>query len=361
MIPTTYYKEIYFIGISILVLVGIFRLLRYGKAVQSNSVKNYVYLGLSTSVLILYVGLRDPFGSFLVLGDTARYSLDYIGLTTSIYPTEASKDVLFFGFMSLSARLFHVTIFYLVCAFIYVGLPVVLLNKWFKNQSYTAFLFVVSSMSYWGYAVNGLRSGLASSIFLLGLALYPRKVFMLLVCLIAVGFHKSMLLPFIIAILALFNPKPKLSFIIWGFMLMFSVTVGPYLESLLSAFAFTDFRVENFFVNQLDGKEVEKGFRLDFVIYSLTGILFGYNAIKRGLANNKLYVYLFNLYTLTNAVWLIVIRAPYTNRVAYLSWFLLPILLAYPLLKTDFYKRPHEKTALVLVLSLLFALFIEFK
>lgn len=77
------------------------------------------------------------------------------------------------------------------------------------------------------------------------------------------------------------------------------------------------------------------GFRWDFLLYSMMPIVLGYYVvIKRGI-QDRTYTILLNTYTLANAFWVMVIRANYSNRFAYLSWFMYPIVLAYPLLRLD--------------------------
>lgn len=48
-----------------------------------------------------------------------------------------------------------------------------------------------------------------------------------------------------------------------------------------------------------------------------------------------MYKTILNLYLCTNAVWCLCMYASYCNRIAYLSWFMYPIVLIYPLLKED--------------------------
>ena len=86
---------------------------------------------------------------------------------------------------------------------------------------------------------------------------------------------------------------------------------------------------------QEEGVFSHSGFRWDFLIYSMMPILLGYYIVIRHGIRNKTYEMLLNTYTLSNAFWIMVIRANYSNRFAYLSWFMYPIVLAYPLLKVD--------------------------
>ena len=59
-----------------------------------------------------------------------------------------------------------------------------------------------------------------------------------------------------------------------------------------------------------------------------------------------------SLYILVNAFWLLVIRIPYTDRFAYLSWFLIPFILIYPLSLDKVFKNQNSILAcIVLYLS----------
>ena len=62
-----------------------------------------------------------------------------------------------------------------------------------------------------------------------------------------------------------------------------------------------------------------------------------------------------------NAFWIMVIRAEFSNRFAYLSWFLYPIVLAYPLLKLKIWpKTQGNKTAVIMAGHLAFTLLMVF-
>mgnify|MGYP007128044265 CR=1 FL=1 len=63
--------------------------------------------------------------------------------------------------------------------------------------------------------------------------------------------------------------------------------------------------------------------------------------LKRKIFNSQ-YLLLLHTYVLANAFWVMLIRASYSNRFAYLSWFMYPVVLAYPLLTLRF-GRSREK------------------
>lgn len=115
-----------------------------------------------------------------------------------------------------------------------------------------------------------------------------------------------------------------------------------------------DDRMTDYFQSQDDAKVMkqfsETGFRFDFLLYSAMPVLMTwYVTIKRNFEDRT-----FNIiavtYILANAFWVMVIRAAYSNRFAYLSWFLYPIVIVYPLLRFRLWDDQDRKTALILLL-----------
>ena len=45
----------------------------------------------------------------------------------------------------------------------------------------------------------------------------------------------------------------------------------------------------------------------------------------------------------TNAIWLLVIRIAYSDRIAYLSWFLIPIIVLFPLLSGELHIKKAQR------------------
>lgn len=85
-----------------------------------------------------------------------------------------------------------------------------------------------------------------------------------------------------------------------------------------------------------DGSDVYNiGFRADFLIYSLIPILYARYNMKHLITDVPLYCRVYRTYILVNALWLLLMRIPYTDRFAYLSWFMIPFLLLYPVLNCN--------------------------
>ena len=103
------------------------------------------------------------------------------------------------------------------------------------------------------------------------------------------------------------------------------------------------------------------GFRLDFIAYSAMPVLVGYYAIyKKKMHLSRFYSCLLNTYLCTNGVWMLCMYAQFTNRIAYLSWFLYPIVLIYPFLNEDWGPTRYKTLTKVFTYHLCFTLFMEF-
>jgi hypothetical protein len=73
----------------------------------------------------------------------------------------------------------------------------------------------------------------------------------------------------------------------------------------------------------------------------------GWNSLPwvRLLRSDPFYARLVNTYLLANAIWVLLINANFSNRFAYLSWFMMPWVLLYPFVPGKSIKRP--RTALI--------------
>lgn len=91
-------------------------------------------------------------------------------------------------------------------------------------------------------------------------------------------------------------------------------------------------------------------FRFDFLLYSAMPVLmFWYVTVKRNF-KDRTYNLIAITYILANSFWVIIIRASQSNRFAYLSWFIYPLVIAYPLLHFNIWKNQDQKAAIILLL-----------
>lgn len=102
------------------------------------------------------------------------------------------------------------------------------------------------------------------------------------------------------------------------------------------------------------------GFRIDFIIYSAAPIIVGWIAFFKKKIISRKYRFLLNLYLLANSIWLLCMYAEFTNRIAYLSWFMLPIVLIYPFLNEEWGEDQYKTFRWVALGHLGFTLFMQY-
>lgn len=310
------------------------------------------WMPLFLFVLIVFVGFRPL--SYL-FGDTLNYALIYEKAKNGDFINEG--DWLFNMLIILFSKFTTVEWFFLTIMIGYV-VPMYLACKRLQPKSANLLmLFCLGAFSFYTYGTNGIRNGMACSFFILALTYIicekPKILTFCVLSFVAISIHKSVALPFLAALFASYYNKPKMMFYFWIVSIGVSLVAGGAVSSFMGAIGFDD-RIQGYIGQQgiLEEGAVfsHTGFRWDFLLYSSMPILLGWYVImKRGIVNRSYYI-LLATYIYSNAFWVMVIRAPFSNRFAYLSWFLYPIVLAYPLLHLPVFKIHHsKKTAMILL------------
>lgn len=308
---------------------------------------------------ILFFGLRPVSHAF---GDTTIYADGYkVMQNYGVYSLinnhdgsfeasqSAGSDWLFYSVMFLCAQVMSVNFFFLIVMIFYITMMFLGCRKLDYKHGATLMLFCIGAFSFYGYSINGIRNGVACSFMILALARFctGEKLWPAVLSLAAIGCHKSAALPVVCMLFTYFVKKPKYMYIVWISSIIFSLAIGGYLSNMLTLFGFDD-RLSANLQSGADvadswGVEMESRFRWDFLLYSSMPIILGwYTIFKRKLYNNT-YLILLGTYMYANAFWVILIRSLFSNRFAYLSWFLYPIVLAYPLLNFPLFKMQHSK------------------
>lgn len=322
---------------------------------QRGLFKGYAIGGLIVVLITLYMGLRPVSGRYFA--DMATYAMYYERYATGM-PIFGKSDLLFHGFMKLCSYVISVHGFFLLCATLYV-IPLYLASKkWFKEYWFYGFLMLVGSFSFWAYGTNGIRNGLASSMFIWAIS-RNRMVWKVIFALLAIGFHKTMVLPTVAYLLTLVNNKPRFYLMGWMATIPLSLAFPGLWKGLFGSLLEED-RSIYFTAEQAIDFEVDTSFRWDFILYSAAGVYAGWYYIFRKKYKDKFYHRLYNVYLLSNGFWILVITAIYSNRFAYLSWFLLAFIIAYPWLKGHFVKMHARKFSYIFISYFLFTYFMNF-
>jgi hypothetical protein len=299
------------------------------------------------------MGLRPIDGVFV---DMTTYAFMFSRYQADIVPIDV-LDPVFNSYMIFTSKIMEVQTFFLVCALLYVLPLYIVSKKWLNDYWFYVFLFLVGSYSFWAYGTNGIRNGIATSLFLLGMS-RDKRVSQVLWILLAVGFHKSMLLPALGYLLTQFynNPKGYLAF--WIACIPLSIVGAGIWEDLFADFTFVGDERLNYLTAKPDTSSFSRtGFRWDFLIYSSVPVFTGGYFIIKKQFKDKTYWMLFNIYVFANAFWILVNRSNFSNRFAYLSWFMMALIFVYPLLKQNLLKNQHIKMAFILLGYYLFTFF----
>lgn len=349
-IPVIYYTAIY----NHILLIVIFLMLFHSQILQIDDQNNKNFTIVTGNFLlffvVLYLGLR-PIS--IVFVDMVNYANIFEKIWEG-YDVTLNGDIGFDFFIRFCTKIMNVQTFFLVCAIIYV-LPLWYLSKkWFGTYWFYAFLILVGSFTFWAYGTNGIRNGLATSLFLFALAFNERKVVLVILLLLACSMHKSLLLPSLAYGLTFINNDPKKYLLLWLAAIPLSLSLGSFWENLFGGLGFDD-RVSYLTTGNINDDTFSKiGFRWDFVIYSATGVFSGYYfVIKKGF-NDKTYNRLLNMYLIVNAFWILIIRANFSNRFVYLSWFMLGLVIIYPFLKQTLIPNQYRIMGVVLFLYFVF-------
>lgn len=349
MIPAQFYVPIFFNLLLVLHLGLIAGSLSSPIEDKSNLNRKRVIGVLLFVFSILFVGLRPVSGQYF--GDMARYAMYYRDLIRG-YDSSNIQDYGFLVFLKFTTFFSNHNVFFLL-AFLLYAYPLYLCSKkLFQSSWYYSFLILVSSFSFFSYGTNGLRNGIASSIMLLALSYGNKKIVFAILALLAVSFHKSMLLVVIAYLVTLVFNNSKWILIGWLISIPLSLVMSGFWETFLAENLVTDDKATRYLLNKgMDYVQTNIGFRWDFIAYSASGVFVGWYFIFVKKFDDALYSRLFNIYLICNAVWILIIKVPFSNRFAYLSWFMLGLIIVYPFLKQKFYEEnQHLRLALVMTL-----------
>lgn len=297
-----------------------------------------VYAFLLIAVVLVYICFREIDIYFV---DTVTYQEIYQEFCA--FPNESMDLLSDYGFALLTyflAPLRNDRLYFIIIGCLYV-LPLYFTFKdKVKDNYYVLLLLFICSFSFIGYGVNGLRNGLSTT-FLICAFLNKKIVGQLFWIAIAVSMHKSALLPAAVFLLSKRFSNPKWYIYIWLICMVMTIIAHDYIGQYLGSIDLlgeNDNRIEGYFNAQFDGGETgnvsfsRTGFRWDFVLYSIIPIGLGLYFITKKNFTDEMYKRLFCVYVGCNAFWLLTMYIPFNNRFAYLSWFIYPIVMSYPLL-----------------------------
>lgn len=367
-IPANLYHTIYIVLVSVLcVITSIYY--SFSNKTRLCLGENGRFLNYSGFILLilitLFLGLRPV---DLVFVDTKLYA-DMYYIINDYEKIAWDTNWLWNGIIVTCKNLgFNVNEYFLLIESIYMGAIFFVCYKIMRNNYWFAFLFCLSSFSFYSYGVNGLRNGLSCHLVLVGMCLLQdrdilKTIIAVLLFIFSFVIHKSVLLPCLCVCASYIIKEPKKAIAIWGVSIIISLILGNAIANFIQSFGLFEDKMS--YLTDLEETNISEsfsqtGFRFDFLLYSAIPVLFiWYLTVKRNFQDG-MYNLIANTYILANAFWIIVIRASYTNRFAYLSWFIYPIVIAYPLIRMNVWDEQDRKAAIILFAYSGFTFFMNF-
>lgn len=321
-----------------------------------------------TTLVILFIGFRPVSGVFI---DMSLYAHTYNNILDGYnLPDDERGEWLFYAYGNWCKRMGLSDVMYIFSIdLIYFSLMLVACWRLMRNNLFVAILFCLASFSCFSYGVNGMRNGMACSIAMVAISMLSgktwEKVLALFLMYCAYNIHHSTALPSFCALAAMLVVKDtKWAIYFWMSSILISAVAGNYVTELFVNLGFDD-RMEGYanldeFGEVKESVNVKAGFRIDFIIYSIMPIIMAwYVTIKRNFKDLTYHI-IATTYILANAFWVMVIRSEQSNRFAYLSWFIYPLVIAYPLLRMNIWEDQDKKTGLILLAYAGFTFFMHF-
>lgn len=352
-IPISSYTAIYYHVMLFFMLITLFHASQHDLNDTSTKIFSRGF-GIFVLVFIcLYMGTRPVSWAFTDMG---TYSKRYLKIQNGEIPI-VQKEYIFNYFMIFSAKIMNERYFFFLCSFIYT-LPCYLFSKKYGGTYwYYVFFMFLGSFSFWPYGTNGIRNGLGTSVFILALCFYNRKIVMYAIMGMSFGIHSSLIIPIVAFLISGLYKNPKVYIYIWLAAIPLSLAGGSFWESLFGGLGIGDDDRANDYLTKgiiYKDKFSSTGFRWDFLFYSGFAVFAGWYYIFKKKITDKFYIHLWGTYIIANAFWILVIRANFSNRFAYLSWFLMAPIIAYPLLRYKLFPTQYRIIGMVITVYYLF-------
>lgn len=245
----------------------------------------------------------------------------------------------------LNVACFNDEILYLfVLAFVYV-FSYYYIGKCKLGKQNVAYFLLLSagSLGFWSGSTNIMRAGFATSIFFLSICFVEkRKPAYIALSVFAILVHNSVLVLVAGFFLTKYYQNFKVYIWVWlAFLALSSVNaLNPIVSFLSSHTGEIGDRIAEY-TYDADESTADLyrnvGFRIDFILYSALAIIYSRWIIYKQKYDDLFYKRLSCTYIIVNCLWLVMIRVPYADRFALLSWSLISLIILYP------YMNPYNR------------------
>lgn len=340
----SHYEDLYRYGILATVIFIAF----YAAIYKEVFYKSTLFGVLLSVALILWIGYY-PWQD--LGGDREVYMMEF-HQEDQILQTSPHSDPLWKAFTSFAHARFTDAEYLLILATVYVGCHFAFARHFFRGNEGLAMTFFASSMFFSSYGCNAMRQGIAAAIVLLAIAAWDRdRIIGLLLMLCATQIHISVTLTAGAIVFCTLWRDTRTIFLFWLLSIPVSFVAGSFFQQLLEPYL-SDLTHRSAVAGYMlaeDSEVYHSGFRIDFIVYSILPVIMGrYYIIGKGF-RDAAYETIFRAYLLANAFWILVIRSNFSDRMAFLSWVLMPMILIYPLFKAKKIEYPTLLFAILLL------------
>ena len=359
LIPASLYQSLYLLLVTIITIV-IYNQYKYRDELYDDELPPIHMSDIMLVAFIsIFIGLRPLSGHYF--GDMANYAEWYKVFFEGVpFVFDRNAENLIFDnlFAWWGSERLGYTSFFVLFSMLYFITSYLGIRKLFPSDSLAAYLVFLAAFSPVSYSTNGIKAGVAASLFIWAMGYRDNLKICIPLILISWGFHHSMIMPVAAFVTTTFVKNTKIYFALWLFCLLMAMGhVTAFAHFFAGA---TTEHGASYLLGDGTSDGTKGGFRLDFIIYSAMPVLVGwYVEFKKHLEVSAMYRNLLNLYLCLNGIWMLCMYANFTNRIAYLSWFLYPIVLIYPFLQEDWGEDRYQKFSYVMLAHLGFTLFMN--
>lgn len=331
MISAAYYQYVYLLIVTLMTFYAMSLYNKWGKQFNTTRTSQIVAF-LFLFFIVIFIGTRPTSSVFVDMG---AYSRSYEMFTGARFWFDWETDNLIWDnfFIWMASKSVPFTTWIFIVAVAYFGLMYVACWKLFKRDVLLAFVMYLGAFSTFSYGTNGMKAGVAVSLFLVAIAYWEKLWISIPIALLSYGFHHSMTLVIGSYLVAFIFKNPKYYFWGWLFCFLMALFHISFFQTLFASF--TDEHGADYLLVDEKTTLVRIGFRPDFILYSAIPIYIGYQLINKYKYQSATYSFLLRLYIMANAMWLLCMYSSFTNRIAYLSWFMYPFVLLYPFVSRE--------------------------
>jgi len=357
-VPVEIYTTVQYNFLLLIIAIIILNSLIYDIGDEKN-ILFFNILGIIVAIFYtLYIGQRQINNQF---GDTVIYNKAYTALIQG-KKLIITKDYLFNYLMVLCSKIMSVRSFFQLIDFIYILPCVIFSYKYFGRYWFFAFYMFLASFSFWTFGTNGLRNGIGTAIFILALSFYNKRIIMYILFIVSYFMHASLVIPIVGFITSGLYKDPKAYIYIWLLSIPLSLAGGNSWANFFATLGFEEDRTQGYLTGgstEYNNQFSKTGFRWDFLLYSAFAVFAGWYFIVKKNITDKFYIHMFGIYCISNAFWILVITAAFSNRFAYLSWFLMPPVIAYPMFRYRIWKNQYKTFAILLFIYFMFTYYMN--